>query len=243
MALGALHPRGGGLHLQLRRHDKAERLLRAALELRRSLHGGDHADVAESLEELGTALRGRADYAAAAGLLEEATAMRRRLDGGGASGSASAGEGPARSLFLLGTVQRMRGDLAAAQRSLDEALRLSGRRRSSPAAARGGLLPADVLDELGAVARGKGDYARAESCLREALALRRREQGAKKRYRNREAAGLATMVLAFDTARHSGDKAEARRAYRALVRRARFLVDEQREQQQAVTATAATGRA
>ncbi|HEY7412585.1 MAG TPA: tetratricopeptide repeat protein, partial [Vicinamibacteria bacterium] len=160
----------GRVYSQLRVYDSAERLLRDALALRRQLHAGDHAEVAQSLEELAWVLRLRADTAGAGALLEEAVAMRRRLD--------PPDPRLAHSLFLLGSLRRQEGKPEAAGALLDEALRLHG----APPAGAGAALPdqgarAAILEEMGNLAAARGDYAAAETRFREALAVRRQDRG------------------------------------------------------------------
>jgi eukaryotic-like serine/threonine-protein kinase len=155
----------GRVYGQLNVYDQGEPLLREALAIRRRLHPEGHAEVAETLDELGTLLRRRGDFAAAGAQLEEAVSVRRRLPGDPRL---------SRSLFLLGDLRRQEGKLAAAAELMEESLRVS---RTPPPGVEFDASTATILEGLGIVAQAQGDFVAAEARLREALALRRKELG------------------------------------------------------------------
>ena len=71
----------GRLYHSLGAYDAALPHLRAALTLRRDAHGSEHAEVAESMDDLGALLTSRGGYDEAEPLLRGALTVRRRLLG------------------------------------------------------------------------------------------------------------------------------------------------------------------
>lgn len=71
----------GRVYARMGLFDKAQPLLEKALPLARAAHVGDHARVAQTLNDLGVLMRDRGDPAGSRPLLEESLAMRRRLLG------------------------------------------------------------------------------------------------------------------------------------------------------------------
>jgi len=71
----------GRIYGRLGEHEQAAELLTQALEIRRRLHGEEHADVASTLASLGRVLSDRGEYVEAERTLREALAMRQRLLG------------------------------------------------------------------------------------------------------------------------------------------------------------------
>jgi len=95
----------------------------AALALRRSIHDGDHADLANSLREVGLLRQGTGDLDGAAEFYEQAHAMYKRLGPDHASARAA-------TLMDLAGIAMARGDLEKAllqaKHSLDVQLSLHG---------------------------------------------------------------------------------------------------------------------
>ncbi|TAH36565.1 MAG: serine/threonine protein kinase [Planctomycetota bacterium] len=185
-------------------HESAERALQAALGLARTLHSGDHANVAESLDRLATVLQARNKLEAAEALFREALEMRRRLHAGDDADVAA-------SLNNLALLLHTRCDYAAAESHYREALGMFQRMfrgdhlsvagalgnlagvlqdQGNLAAARSfqdealqmyeRLYPGDhpavaiALSNLGTLLQEQGNLAAAESRLRDALEMRRR---------------------------------------------------------------------
>ena len=155
----------GEVHRNLGLYDKSIALTREALETRKATLGGEHVDVATSLNNLGNALYDKGDYAAAEGLFREALALRRKLLGN---------EHPdvATSLSNLANVLYRKGDYQGAEELGREALALRRRLFGNEH-----LDVAKSLNNLGVVLMERGDYDGAEQLYREALALRRKLHG------------------------------------------------------------------
>jgi serine/threonine-protein kinase len=71
----------GRIYRRLGAFDKAQSLLEQALASGNAAFDTEHADLAQTLHDLGVVLTDKGDYAAAAQRLEQALAMRRRLLG------------------------------------------------------------------------------------------------------------------------------------------------------------------
>ena len=150
----------GVIYRNLDLFERAEPLLRTALESRRAELGDRHPKVAESLVDLGLLLQRRGDFDAAEDLLRQALAMRHEL---------FAGDHPAtaESLNHVGVLLQERGDFDAAEDLLRRSLAMR-RRLGDPSEI------AESLNDLAGVLRDKGDHETAERHLREALAIFRR---------------------------------------------------------------------
>ena len=155
----------GEVHRNLGLYDQAIALTREALATRQATLGGEHVDVATSLNNLGNALYDKGDYGAAEGLFREALALRRKLLGN---------EHPdvATSLNNLANVLYRKGDYKGAEELGREALALRRRLYGNEH-----LDVAKSLNNLGVVLMERGDYDGAEQLYREALALRRKLHG------------------------------------------------------------------
>jgi serine/threonine protein kinase/Tfp pilus assembly protein PilF len=139
--------------------DRAESSWTRALEIRRTLRGESHEEVAADLQRLGDLefARGRLDRAAE--LAERSLAIRRSL---GEAGAASVPE----NLHLLGVIARQRGDLESAERLHRQALEM---RRARLGEADPGV--AESWNLLGIVLRRRHDLAGAEQAYRKAYEL------------------------------------------------------------------------
>jgi tetratricopeptide (TPR) repeat protein len=152
----------GRVDLNLGLFDAAEPVLLRALELRQSLRGPIHAEVAADLEKLAELDFERARYAASRTRVDAALAMRRELFGE---------EHPAvaDSLHLVALLEREAGDLGEAERLHRKALDIQRATLAEDDSALG-----ESYNYLGIVRRRRGDYAGAEAAFRQALAIWRR---------------------------------------------------------------------
>lgn len=158
----ALHETIGGTYSALGLYDRAESHHRTALRIRKQMFGGEHLEVARSLNLLGLVLHGDGRYPEAKQLYKEALAMQRRLLGDDHPHVAS-------TLNNLGTLFSNTGDITGAERYLREALDIIRNTK-----------PADLstyLSNLAYLLQDKGDYAGAEALYREALAVHRERFG------------------------------------------------------------------
>ena len=143
--------------------DVAAGLLERAVEQRRDLSGGDHVEVAASLNELASLYQDQGDYERAETIFREALAIRRRLLG------VSHPE-VAQSLNNLALLRYVQGDHESAETHLREALEMT--RELSAGEASHDVLAAAA--NLALVLHEKGDYEEAEPLYREILERRRR---------------------------------------------------------------------
>ena len=146
-------------------YDAAISLVAKSVERRRSIFGGDHLAVAQSLNHLGEVQRLKAEYDAAEKNLRAALAVRRDLLGS---------EAPevAETLSQLANVLTEKGEYAAAEPLIRESLEI---RR----AVFGESHPevADSVEDLALNLFDQGDFERSVTLLREAVAMRREAQG------------------------------------------------------------------
>jgi tetratricopeptide (TPR) repeat protein len=154
----------GVTYHSLGRYDDAEPQLLRALEIRESFHQGDHADLADVMNELGHLKTSKGRYAEAEQLLREGLRMRRALLGDEHADVAT-------SLNNLGKVMIRRGAGAEAESPFREALAI--RRKVL-----GGEheLTVSSLGNLAACLHSQGKYEQAETLYRQALDLERRIQ-------------------------------------------------------------------
>jgi len=145
--------------------DKAEPLLRQAIDIGRRTLGADDPRVAQSLNTLGVVLRNKGDRTAAKPLLEEALRIRRKRFG-------ENHQDVAVTLEDLGTLYQDEGSLDQAERLFRESLAIRRKVLGD-----GDHETATSLNDLALVLRDKGQYAEAETLLLEALAIYRRVSG------------------------------------------------------------------
>jgi len=155
----------GGVHQQLGRFERADSLLRAALERRRAIHGDGHPDVAESEVALGRLRADQAEYGEAEGLVRRGlkTLERHRPPGHPSR---------IRAMVALGKVLEEQGEYERATEVLVEAIRLHEGRGEGPDPDL-----AAALTELGNTRFYAGDLARADSLFQRVLALDRHLYG------------------------------------------------------------------
>ena len=152
----------GGVYRVLGLHDQAERATRDALEIRRTALGPGHADVADSLDELGELARERTRYEEAVTHHRAALAIRR---------TAVAADDPAlaESLSNLALALRERGQYDEADPLVREALAI---RRAKLGPDHNDTLAS--LTVLGDIKSSRGQFVEAERAYEEVLAARRR---------------------------------------------------------------------
>src|SRR5437867_6673553 len=155
----------GSIYQKLGKPDRADSLLRAALDQRRSLFGSDDAEVAKSLVALGRLRVDQADYKEAERLIREGLAISERHRPPGDPAIASA-------TLALGQVLEESGKYDEGIKVLEEAVRLRG------------MAPAQPTTELAASMRElanthfyAGHLAVADSLDRLVLALTRKLNG------------------------------------------------------------------
>ena len=156
----------GSTYRDLGEIDRAEPLLRSALEIRKGLSADPHPDVLESLNALGELFYYKRDTDAAEALWREALELGRSLFG-------ETHADVAEMLNNLGIVQNIRGDYPAAEAMLQEALEIQR------------TVLGDVHEEvastvgnLATVHLAQRDSAAAEPLLRNALDISRTALGA-----------------------------------------------------------------
>src|SRR2546422_646198 len=155
----------GSIYQKLGKLDRADSLLRSALDRRRTLFGSDHPDVAKSLVALGRLRVDQADYKEAERLIREGLAMSKRHRRPGDPAIASA-------TVALGQVLEESGKYDEGIKVLEQAVRLRG------------MAPAQPTTELAASMRElanthfyAGHLAVADSLDRLVLALTRKLTG------------------------------------------------------------------
>jgi serine/threonine protein kinase/tetratricopeptide (TPR) repeat protein len=156
----------GGVWDQLKLRDKAEPMLRNALETRRNLLGNDHSLVAESLLNLAQVLVGEAKSAEAETLCREALAIRRKLFG------EESPEAVAALNVLATTVYTQKNRLPEAE-SLERQVVAERRKllgEKNPELARSLMILGNILDN-------EGKLSEAEAADREGLAIYRKSLG------------------------------------------------------------------
>ncbi len=153
------------VYQKLGAYERAETLSSQSLAMWRSLYGEEHPRVAESLSDIGLALRHRGQYDEAERRFREALEMRGKLLGE---------EHPdyATSLFQLGLLLEEKGQYQAAEPLLQKSLllrrKLLGDEHIDVAAS---------LSSLASFLNERGTHARAEELFRESLRIRRKLLG------------------------------------------------------------------
>jgi serine/threonine-protein kinase len=152
----------GSIYRELATLNRADTVLRHAVDLREKLYGPNDARVASSLNELGGLLLVTGDYAAADSVLRRALAIRERALGARDTLVAV-------SLNNLAVARVNLGDDAEAERLYRRALAID-RRVHGP----NHRQVATDLANLGSLLRRKAEYDAADSVISAALAIRRR---------------------------------------------------------------------
>src|SRR3989454_1722418 len=115
----------GSIYQKLGKLDRADSLLRSALDRRRTLFGSDHPDVAKSLVALGRLRVDQAEYQEAERLIREGLAMSKRHRRPGDPAIASA-------TLALGQVLEESGKYDEGIKVLEQAVRLRGMAPAQP---------------------------------------------------------------------------------------------------------------
>lgn len=155
----------GRSYLGLGLYEEASDTLQTTLDLRLRVHGEEHLDVAESLDELAGLRIAKADFESAEELYRRGLALRQRLLG-------PVHQSVAESLNNLGQTLYSAGDLEAAEPFLRQALEM---KQGLPNADRPSL--ANGLNNLAGLLIARGEYAEAEDLFQQALELRRQSFG------------------------------------------------------------------
>jgi serine/threonine protein kinase/tetratricopeptide (TPR) repeat protein len=168
----------GVVYKNLALYEKAEPLLREALETQRRVLGEDPA-VAETMSDLAILLWHKGEYEETEALLRECLAMRRKVLGA---------DHPkvAKTLVNLGNVRADKGDAAGAEALYRDALAIQRRLPTQDPE-----LP-KMIENLAIVLQERGAYTEAEPLYREALAMARKVLGIV--YQARTMGNLATLL-------------------------------------------------
>jgi serine/threonine-protein kinase len=188
----------GGIYEKLGKFDRADSLLRSALDRQRSISGPDSVDTAEKLVALGFLRADQGNYAEGERLVREALA----IDGAHLRHDAPA---VAKATGALGQVLETAGSYDRAIKVLDEAVRL----QSAP----GGDLPqlARSLSSLAEAHFDLGHYTTAEPLHRRAMAIDRQIYGERHPFVAGDLVGLGNVQHQL------GHYAEAERYFRQAV--------------------------
>ncbi len=173
-------------------YDAAEPQFRRALEIRESVHQGDHADLADVMNELGHLMTSKGRYADAEQLLRAALRMRRAVLGNDHADVAT-------SLNNLGKVLIRRGAGDDAEPPFREALAIRRRVLGDEHE-----LTVTSLGNLAACLHSQGEYEQAEALYRQSIDLERR---IRENHQDQGAYLHNLGVLLRDTGRY--DEAEA----------------------------------
>jgi serine/threonine-protein kinase len=156
----------GRVYHNLGAYDRAQELFESALEKRRALHRGEHAEVAETLHELSRALFRRSKFEEAERTALEALAMRRQLYG-------EEHQLVAQSLVLLGNALASRDpDSGEPERLYRQALAIQTRQLGEE-----NLETAKTANDLAILLNSRGRYDESEALYRRVLAIVGKLQG------------------------------------------------------------------
>jgi serine/threonine-protein kinase len=182
----------------LGRFEAALPLVQQGLEVRRTLHAGDHPDLAASLDYLGTVRQHLGEFAAAEAAFREALAMRRRLHG---EQHADVAESLNNVSGVLWATDRFDSSLAYDRAALAIRRQVLGDRDPETV---------QSLNNLGASLLSMDRPAEAEPLLRQALDLRTALLGADHPQVANTTSNLARALL--DLGHHAEAEALLRRA-------------------------------
>jgi eukaryotic-like serine/threonine-protein kinase len=197
----------GGVYLELGDYQKAEGLLKEALELRRKLYGNEHPLVAESLSGIVTALLFQGKLGEAETLSRESLAICRKL-------GSNKDVATAQALHNLAVVLTRQMKLVEAEALHREALAMRKQLLGTENNA-----AAESLTELAFNQHMEGKLAESEGLYREAIAIQRKLAG-------NPALTIPLMALAI-VVEQQGKLAEAEALYReCLAMQRKFLGNE-----------------
>jgi eukaryotic-like serine/threonine-protein kinase len=188
----------GRIYRRLGAFDKAQLLLEQALASGNAAFDVEHADLAQTLHDLGVVLTDKGDYAAAAQRLEQALAMRRRL----------LGNEHADVAVTLSELGRVYQDLGWNQRA--EPLQREALRIRQKVLGEEDPETAVSQSDLASVLRLNGDLPGAEALLRKCLETNRKTRG---EIHPNTSATLHDLALIADARQdHAGAEAMLRQA-------------------------------
>ena len=189
----------GRVYQRLEVSDKAQAMLEQALALGRSVPGGEHTRVADTMNDLGVLLRMKGDAKASVSMLDDALSMRRRLLG-------PVHKDVAVTISELGRSYGSLGQPARAETLAREALAMRreifGERHRETAT---------TMGDLGLLLWQRGDFAGAEPLLRQSLEISRATLGGRHANVGSALANLALVVADL------GNHAEAETLLREAV--------------------------
>lgn len=155
----------GYTFMRLGKYDDAEKNLLRALEIRKKLYPRDHADIALSLDNMGTLNHEKGNLPQAEKYFQEALAMRRNLYPNGDKLVSD-------SLNNMGVLLHDEGKLAEAEKTYRECLEMRYKFYGPESDE-----TASTITNLGAVLIEKENFPAAESMMRKALELDRKRWG------------------------------------------------------------------
>lgn len=151
----------GSVYTSLGLYQQAASLLQSALEIRRTLYGEDHLEVARSMRRLGDVLKLQSEYDTALQMYQESLAIRRAQLG-------NDNVATAQTIFELADLLGRMGDFAAADPLFRESLALQQTLHGERS-----LEVAKSLEGLGLNRYDQGDFDDAVLLLRQAVAIQR----------------------------------------------------------------------
>ncbi|MCI0445874.1 serine/threonine-protein kinase [bacterium] len=149
----------GYTFMRLGKYEDAEKHLVRALEIRKGLHTGDHADIAESLDNMGTISEEKGDLPQAEKYFRQALEMRRKLYG-------KEHKDIAASMNNLGKLLHNEGKLPEAEKLYRESLEMRTKLLGPEADE-----TASTINNLAALLIDKEDFANAETMMRKVLEI------------------------------------------------------------------------
>jgi serine/threonine-protein kinase len=191
----------GNVYLNLGMPGAALPLVERGLEIRRSLYGAEHTEVARSLGTLNRVLEAEGEFDRAEALARQALAMNEKLNGAESLEAAD-------SWCQLGLVLYSRYQLQEAEKAFETCLRIRVTRLGKDSD-----LVAAPLDSLALIALDRRDYETAERLYRQAIEIDGRVHGEDHPQYIRHVHNLALAL------RDRGDTTEAEALFRQAIER------------------------
>jgi serine/threonine protein kinase/Tfp pilus assembly protein PilF len=186
----------GYTFMRLGKYEDAEKHLVRALEIRKSLHSGDHADIAESLDNMGTMSEEKGDLPQSEKYFRQALEMRKNLYGKEHNHIAD-------TMNNLGKVLHNEGKLPEAEKLYRQALEMRTKLLGPEADE-----TASTLNNLAALQIDKEDFVNAEKMMRKVLEIDLKRWGP-----NHPNVAFSTNNVAY-AMEHGGKIQEAAPLYR-----------------------------
>lgn len=149
----------GDVYRNLGNYEEARLLLERSMQIRESLHEGDHPDVAESLNSFGALSSQTGEYDAASEYLNRALEMRLRLFG-------NVHKDVVKSYTTLANLKQTTGDYDEAEKLYREALSINNQLSGEP-----DKNTATSMANLATILQRKGNLDEAEQYHRQALSI------------------------------------------------------------------------